>query len=53
MNKQQIIADYQERIGICIFDGGLSEEEAKAVALRQIIEDFGGEAVSIIKGKIV
>ena len=49
MNKQQIIEDYQERIGICIFDGGLSEEEAKAVALRQIIEEYGEKAKQLIK----
>jgi len=41
MDKQQIIHDYNERIAICMFDGGLSEEEAKQVAQDQLIEEYG------------
>jgi len=27
---------WEERVGICVFDGGLSEEEAEAVAWKQV-----------------
>ncbi|MGZ8432792.1 MAG: hypothetical protein ACXWYM_00410 [Candidatus Binatia bacterium] len=33
--------DYNERIAICMFDGGLPEAEAKQIAVRQIVEGRG------------
>jgi len=41
MDKEQIIHDYNERIAICMFDGGLSEESAKIIAEKQLIEEYG------------
>lgn len=49
MDKEQIIHDYNERISICIFDGGLSEEEAKSIAKQQLIKQYGEKVKDVFK----
>ena len=40
----EVLEEYWERVGICMFDGKLSEDAAKDIAKNQI-KDYYGEGV--------
>lgn len=44
-----VITQFNERVGICMFDGGLNEDEAKQIAKDEIIQDFGEQVINEIK----
>ena len=40
-NEQNLLSDYEyeERVAICMIDGGLTESEAKRIAFKQIMSE--------------